>query len=219
MTTPLPKTAASLTLGRALACSTSAATTSLPRLSVAPTSPTQSVVGADRDTGAVRRAVRWVVMAGFGQMILFGLLFLAIRAHGETAEPARPAKVFPPPFTVSAFQPQATRDPFGAVARRDQPTGQGGVTSETHLIVQPGDLRLQGILFDPRAPTAVINDQILERGKPSALRIGTREVTVVAEQIHRETVVLRVGDQTVTLRLGEISEPAAPRQGGIPGEK
>lgn len=214
---PLPRTTASFPLGRTLV----APPTDEARIaSSQPPRPTctrgRHATAQDRDAGGVGSTLRWVVVAGFGQMIFFGLLFLAFCARAETAKPAGSAKVFPPPLKESAYQPQRTRDPFITATAAE--AGVGGATVESTPAVLPGELRLQGILLDPRAPSAVINDRVVERGKPVTLRTGTRELTVVVEQILRETVVLRVGEQTVTLRLGANADPTTPRQGGIQRE-
>ncbi|MCS7048719.1 MAG: hypothetical protein NZ483_05445 [Verrucomicrobiae bacterium] len=212
----LPRTATSLTLGRALVSAQPGRSAVAPARPVAVSvSPGTCAPARDGEAGGVGSALRWVVVVGFGQMIFFGLLFLAFCAKAETTAPAGAARIFPPPLKESVYQPQTRRDPFTAAMSGVSEAGSAAVAVESAPVVLPGELRLEGILLDPRAPSAVINDRIVERGKPVTLRTGTRELTVVAEEIRRETVILRVGEQTVTLRLGTPSDAATSREGGM----
>jgi type II secretory pathway component PulC len=63
------------------------------------------------------------------------------------------------------------------------------------------DLRLQGILYSSKDPTASINNQLVHRNVPTTLKLEGGELRVKAVEITRDRVILEVEGRQVELRM------------------
>lgn len=165
----------------------------------------QSPVQPFHDRSVVRRPpsnanlsgpLRVVGVLAFCQTILFLalLLFLCARVGAATeSKPGHSLELVP-----STYAAQNTRDPFGSqLAGSTDTNGTATVTS-----VGADTLKLTGILYNTRHPSALVNDQLLELNRPVKMRTAQGELEIKALKITRELVVLQVGEQTMELRLG-----------------
>ena len=98
---------------------------------------------------------------------------------------------------MSDYRPAKERNPFGG--------GDGAAPSVAGAPV----FHLQGILYDAKNPTAIINDQLIGLRKPVTLSVAGGAVVVKAIEITREQVVLDVAGRRVELRLNTKGRPDA----------
>jgi hypothetical protein len=73
--------------------------------------------------------------------------------------------------------------------------------AETKGIVDESELQLQGILWDPTKPVAIINRQRVSLNEVVTLKLSSGEHLVKATAMHRDRVVLKVDDREVELRM------------------
>ena len=71
-------------------------------------------------------------------------------------------------------------------------------------------IRLQGILYQPAHPSAIVNDQLLTLDKTVTLNTGGGTITVRALEITRDRVVLESAGQKVELHLNSQSSTRQP---------
>lgn len=107
---------------------------------------------------------------------------------------------FKPELRPSTYAPTKTRDPFGWGG----PAPTVATTGTTAVAVQPVvnfPFRLEGIMYDPQQPAAIINNEMVVLKKTVTLRAGSVAIAVRATTITADRVVLEAGGQTVELRL------------------
>lgn len=141
------------------------------------------------------------VMA-FGQSLLF-LLFWLLVCFSAGAGTTPPAKA-KPALQVSTYDPANLRDPFLAP----------GVTPMKSKVVDKTSLtfKLQGILYSPSRPAAMVNDKLVEVGKPVTLTSGLAEIEVSAVRITRDTVILEAAGERIELRLAQVPSTRSPTE-------
>ena len=169
-------------------------TTSTPR-GIILAVPAQNCAGLEAVEPAAHRrstgsAMRTVAIMAFCQSLLFLLLWLAICVRAGAATP--PQTTFQPYLIVSAYNPVTQRDPLG----------KSGLSQESK--VAPGvavAFRLEGILYSPSSPSAIVNGTLVTLNKTVTLTDGNGQTQVKPVEITRERVVLETGGQRVELRL------------------
>ena len=144
-------------------------------------------------------AVRIVSILAFCQSLIFLVIWLLVCATAGAA--TKPKAKFAPELKASTYEPTNLRDPFAkpGVLAQDAKAAPGA----------PIIFQLQGILYQPTNPSAIVNDKLLTLNKIVTLDTGNVEVQVKAVEITRNTVVLEVGGQKVELRLSK-REPQTP---------
>jgi hypothetical protein len=108
-------------------------------------------------------------------------------------------------LTRSVYKPHKARDPF-------LKPGTAAIGSDGLKTAMAGQLvfRLQAILWSPKNPSAVVNDQLLDLNKSVILSTASGDVEVKAVEIGRERVVLEVVGQRVELRLNPEEPSGKP---------
>lgn len=130
---------------------------------------------------------------------LFALVAAGLLCGGPAQAGKAASQEFKPDLRFSAYEPTKTRDPFGGKA------ASSAVVSTGASVFQ-----LQGILFDAKNPTAIVNNQLVSLNKPVKVPVGASEVEVKAVEMTRGKVVLEVGEQRVELRLSAGDDGAKP---------
>ena len=128
---------------------------------------------------------------------------ISVLAGVLTGGGVKPAD-YKPELRPSTYTPTKQRDPFG---------WSGGETVKgTNLtVVTPASLpvafpfRLEGIQYDSRQPSAIVNNQLVVLKKPVVLRAGNEAVQVRAVEITADKVILEAGGRRVELRLAKPS--------------
>jgi hypothetical protein len=112
---------------------------------------------------------------------------------------------YKPELRPSTYAPSKARDPFGW-------SGVVQTTSTTSTAVAVSTVafpfRLEGIMYDARQPSAIINNQLVVLKKPVTLRSGGAAIEVRATEITADRVVLEAGGRSVELKLAK--PPPAP---------
>jgi hypothetical protein len=85
-------------------------------------------------------------------------------------------------------------DPFLPVALKGKP-------SDTNAPVSTFELQLQGIIWHPTKPAAVVNRQRIELNETVTFKLNSGSLTVKVIAIDRNRVVLKSGEQQIELRL------------------
>ncbi len=140
------------------------------------------------------QGMRLVGILAFGQSLLFLALWLWLCASVGAATKAEPWKE--PKLEMSDYRPTKTRDPF--LPKALSPTATG----ETPAVVDVSLLKLQGIVYEPVNPSAMVNDKLLYAGRPVTVSTERGTAEIVATEITREHVLVKVGGRQVELRLG-----------------
>lgn len=137
-----------------------------------------------------------IILASLGVLIL--IVWVPALFSGSKGGPTRQKQ-------QQARSPSAPSQP---VAQAEGPTDLPGwgenpftadrgnsVTGPTPVVLKGGSTSyfLSGILWDPQAPSAIINNQVLSVGD----RVGGWQV----KEIQRDKVILSDGDSTQTLRV------------------
>lgn len=161
-------------------------------------------IGPDRHpaTTTVSRhshALRWVGILAFGQSLLFLVLWLFLCAFAGAATPPADLQM---KVEESAYEPVKTRDPFLPVGT----TAKGPATATVNVTA----LQLQGILYDPHNPSAMVNNQSVWLNKKVTLSTDSGPVEVQAVEITRQRVVLLVGGNKIELRLPAVGQTPNP---------
>lgn len=138
-------------------------------------------------------AIHIVGVLAFTQSLIFLVIWLLICAAAGAA--TKPQAEFNPELKVSTYKTAKVRDPFA----RSGVAAPGGKASPS----VPITLHLQGILYQPTNPSAIVNDKLLTLDKIVTLSAGNGEVQVKAVEIARDRVVLDVGGQKVELWLSQ----------------
>jgi hypothetical protein len=116
---------------------------------------------------------------------------------GSTAAAANAASSAPSLSSIprSAYVNSNERpDPFLPVRLKNK-------GSEPLVPVNHGELQLQGIMWHPTKPAAVVNRKRIELNETVTLKLNTGDHAVKAVVIDRDRVVLKMGEQQIELRL------------------
>lgn len=131
----------------------------------------------------MNRRIMWLAVAWLGWGMVAG-----------AAPPVKTGGL--PELQRSTYEPTNARDPFMKVGEK------GGLALQMKMTPGvPFPFRLDGILYHPSDPWAIVNDTRLALNKPVTLRAGGAEIQVRAVEITRSKVVLEVAGQKVELRL------------------
>ena len=145
-------------------------------------------------------ALRLVGLMAFGQSLLCLAIWLLICA---SAGAAGVNKVdFNPDLQLSDYQPTKARNPFGGMAATD--------ANVASVPIGALAFQLQGILYQSKNPSAIVNNQLLTLNKSVTLETGTGTVEVRAIEITRTHVVLESKGQKVELRLNSSNSQHQP---------
>ena len=138
-------------------------------------------------------ARHWIVLPAFGQSLLFLVFWLFwCTMAGASVNPAGSASDNLQ-LQESTYQPRKTRDPFASfcpVANSPEQKSQ---------MVVPVSLKLQGILYQPGNPSAIINNHLMSLNKTVIIPTENGQLPAKAIRITKELVVVEVGGQTVKL--------------------
>ncbi len=140
-----------------------------------------------------------VGILAFVQSLVFLVIWLLLCANAGAA--TAPKDGFDPNLQESTYQPVKQRDPFSPGGA---PVGNAAAT----VSAAPSDFRLEGILYQPGSPSAIVNDKLLTLGKTATIDVGGGQIQVKATEITRNRVVLEAGGQKVELFLN----PQTPAQ-------
>ncbi len=135
--------------------------------------------GPDRSR-RLAKPVHLVMLLAFGQSLLFLViwLFVCASAGAATQKPATAAPVAPE-LRPSVYQPVAVRDPF-------LPPGTK-LSGPAVVAVGADKFRLEGILWHPTRPSAIINSRLVELNRPAKVATAVGKVEVEAVEITRAT--------------------------------
>lgn len=161
------------------------------------------VVAPGYDRSTTRPLLRVVGLLAFVQSLVFMAIWLLVcaAAGATTPEPVK-SNSLTAELKLSAYQPSKTRDPFLPV--------NSATDSATQVSVEVGEgsFQLEGILYSPNQPAAVINGKLVTLHKNVALPVGNADVPVRATEITRDRVRILVQEQTIELRLpAPVSAP------------
>jgi hypothetical protein len=81
------------------------------------------------------------------------------------------------------------------------PVKSKGKGVEAKADFDDGEFKLQGILWDPTNPVAVVNRKRIFLNESATLKLPSGEATVTAVSIDRNRVVLKVGSRQVELQM------------------
>jgi len=139
--------------------------------------------------------LRTVGVLAFCHALVFLVLFLFVCAWAGASTVARPALDMR--LIVSSYVPTKARNPFGS----EPSNAAEDPSAKSKRIITPGLLKLNGLLYDPVHPSAVVNGQLVEPRKPVSVPTEQGQIEVKALQITRESILLEIGDQKVGLWL------------------
>ena len=146
-------------------------------------------------------AIRIVGILAFCQSIIFLVIWLLICATAGAA--TKPTTEFAPELKRSSYDPVNARDPFAKPGFTGQSVKAGTVS--------PSAFQLQGILYEPDNPSAIVNDKLVTLNKIVTLNAGNAEVQVKVVGITRTNVTVEVGAQRIELQL---SSPGSQQSSG-----
>jgi len=171
------------------------------------TRPSQAFVAVEERDAWQSPSVRgWpsrlqiVGILAFVQSLLFVAIWLWVCAVAGAAPPAK--SDFDPDLRLSRYDPVKQRDPFVPSGR-----AKAGSASGPGQAVGALDFRLEGILYQAKNPSAVVNGVLLTLNKTVTLNTGNGEVQVKAVEITRDRVVLEASGQKVELRMNSRAPP------------
>jgi hypothetical protein len=164
-----------------------------------------------RDSGAAGRrklgrshwtSVRIVSLLAFAHSIAFLVIWLLICASAGAVE--QPKAEFSADIRLSTYKPVKQRDPFGKTSN-----GIREVKSQSGSVL---GLQLDGILYQAKNPTAIVNGQLVTLNKIVTLNTGNEEIVIKAIEISRERVLLEANGRKLELNLStkNSSGPAQP---------
>ncbi len=165
-----------------------------------------SLESASRPAASSRRQatpLHLVMMLAFGQSLVFLVIWLFVCASagaavskGEGTAPTAPA------LHPSVYQPAAVRDPF-------VPPGTK-LSQPAVVAVGADEFRLDGILWHPSQPSAILNGKLVDLKRPVKVATVVGKVQVEAVEITRDLVKLKVDQEIIELRLGNTRRSSAP---------
>ncbi len=145
-------------------------------------------------------ALRLVGLMAFGQSLLFLAIWLLICASTGAAGVNKVD--FNPDLQLSDYRPAKVRNPFGGMAAAD--------ANVASMPIGALDFQLQGILYQSKNPSAIVNNQLLTLNKTVTLETGIGTVEVRAVAITRNNVVLESKGQKVMLHLNSSNSQHQP---------
>lgn len=123
-------------------------------------------------------------------------VLIAGAVFGAATKPATDKKDdFNSELQVSTYKPAKQRDPFskyGAV-----PVAAAVKSGP----IAPGTLSLEGILYEPSNPAAIVNGVLIQLNKAVAVPVTGGELTIKAVKITRSRVILDINGQKLELEL------------------
>ena len=145
--------------------------------------------------------VQWVGILAFVHSLDFLTIWLLVCASAGAG--TTPAGSFNSDLQKSVYKPVRQRDPFNLA----------GVTAPDSKVLPTATipLHLEGILFQPGNPAAIVNGTLITLNKIATIKDGNGEIPVKAIEITRNRVVLESGDQKVELLLNP-QIPATSKQ-------
>ena len=145
--------------------------------------------------------LRLVGILAFVQSLIFLVIWLLVCANAGAATASKDG--FDPNLQTSVYNPVKQRDPFSQA-------GAPAATAAAAATTAPTDFHLEGILYQPVSPSAIVNDKLVTLGKTTTLDVDGGQIQVKAIEITRNRVVLEAGGQKVELLLN----PQNPAQSG-----
>jgi len=145
-------------------------------------------------------AVRLVGILAFCQSLIFLVIWLIVCAAAGAA--TKPTPEFTPDLKLSSYDPVHGRDPFAKPGFGEQNVKAGTVS--------PTLFRLQGILYQPDNPSAIVNDKLVTLNKIVTFNVGNAEVRAKVVEITRTGVSLEVGGQRIELQLSAQGPQQTP---------
>jgi len=135
--------------------------------------------------------VQWVGVLAFVHSLVFLAIWLLICASAGAG--TTPQGSFDGDLQKSVYKPVKQRDPFNLA----------GVTASDSKVLPTATiaLHLEGILYQPGNPAAIVNGTLVTLNKTASINAGNGEIQVRAIEITRNRVVLQAGDQKVELLL------------------
>lgn len=130
-------------------------------------------------------------------LVTFGSFVLASTAIGTGSvapnTDAKPSVELP---SKSSYSNTNNRpDPFLPVKLK------GAKSADSKAVFDDRDLHLQGILWHPTNPVAIVNRQRLFLNEPATLKLSSGDTTVRAVTIERDRVVLKIDNRQVELQI------------------
>jgi hypothetical protein len=140
---------------------------------------------------------QWAVSLA-GAWWLVGSAFLASSAARDPS--AANAATATYELRLSVYQPTSTRDPFMPAHAK--------LSATAARPAQQTDFRLQGLLYSPTNPAAIINDQMVVLNKRVTVNTSRGPVEIKATEITRKHVILEVDGAKTELSLDSAATPA-----------
>jgi hypothetical protein len=158
--------------------------------------------GARCASGSVAGPVRLVTVLAFCQVLAFvAMLLWVCSLAGAATTSASETEL-----RSSSFEPVSQRDPF-LPKHQPQPEPVAAVVAAPEAkepaapAFSAADFRLNGILFEPANPAAIVNDRLITLNKIVTLDTPKGAVRARALAITRERVTLEVGGERLELRM------------------
>jgi hypothetical protein len=76
------------------------------------------------------------------------------------------------------------------------------------VVVPASAFKLQGILYQPSSPSALVNDTLVTLNQSYVIQTLVGSVSVKVAEVSPEKVVLLAGAQSIELRLAETNSSA-----------
>jgi hypothetical protein len=139
--------------------------------------------------------VQIIGILAFIQSLLFLVLWLWICGVAGAATPAKTESSLE--LKPSNYDPTKERDPFAKAGTTKAATTN--LASAATFV-----FRLDGILFEPTHPSAIVNGKLLTLDKIVSLKGGNGEIQVKAVEIVRDRVVLEAGGKRIELQINPV---------------
>jgi hypothetical protein len=144
-----------------------------------------------------------ITLIAFGQSLVFLVFWLFFCASAGAANTT--SAELDPQLRLSTYAPAKARNPF--LKPNAATAGLKSTINAASL-----EFHLQGILYHPTSPSAMVNDQLVSLDKTVDVKAGGSDVRVRALEITRDRVLLEANGQKVELRLNNQEPiPAPPR--------
>jgi hypothetical protein len=170
------------------------------------------VLEVDDSTERVRRssqrfgAFRIGVILAFAHSLLFLALFLFMCARVGAETTGKP-EGYQASLKMSSYNPTTERDPFlksGGLVK----SGSTAQQPAPAVVVPASAFKLQGILYQPSSPSALVNDTLVTLNQSYVIQTLVGSVSVKVAEVSPEKVVLLAGAQSIELRLAETNSSA-----------
>jgi hypothetical protein len=151
-------------------------------------------------------AFRVGVILAFAHSLLFLALFLFMCARVGAETTGKPEGL-QGSLKMSSYNPVTERDPFLKPGGLVKPGSTAQPTAPV-MVVPASAFKLQGILYQPSSPSALINDTLVTMNQSYVLRTTVGSVSVKVAEVTPEKVVLLAGTQSIELRVTETNSSA-----------